>query len=150
VSKATRTWQCGGRAVGFLVTLSIAFLSIVPQAAARGQIAPVQKHEATTPPAEARFEIIQSSFIARMTLRLDRFTGTVDQLVGRADSTISWQPVQRQTHRDPDTRIAGRGNYQIFTSGIAAQYTFLINVNTGSTWQLVEDPSTGWFWTPIR
>jgi hypothetical protein len=131
------------------LTLVVPVVAIVFASTARGQGTPVQQNEATTSPLEARFEILQSSFVARMTLRLDRYTGTVDQLVARADSTIVWQPIPRRAHRDPDTRIAGRATYQIFTSGIAARYTFLINVTTGATWELVEDPDAGWFWTPI-
>ena len=144
MSNGSGKWRHLARA-----TRWVGLLSIVMPAAARGQSTLVQKHETTAAPAEARFEIVQSSFIAKMTLRLDRFTGNVDQLVSRADSTIGWEPIQRRTHRDADTRVAGRANYQIFTSGIAARYTFLINVTTGATWQLVEDPAAGWFWTPI-
>lgn len=116
---------------------------------AAGQGTAVQKHESTTPPVEARYEIVQSSFVARLTLRLDRFSGVVDQLMSRPDSTIGWEPIVRRSHRDPDTQVAGRANYQIFTSGIAIRYTFLINVNTGTTWELVEDRVAGWFWMPI-
>jgi hypothetical protein len=108
------------------------------------------QHQATTPPIEARFEILQSSIVAKMTLRLDRYTGQVDQLVVQPDSSVAWQQVPRKTHpRDQDTRVAGRANYQVFTSGIAARYTFLINTTTGATWELVEDPASGWFWTPV-
>ena len=111
---------------------------------------PPGQHQATAPPIEARFEILQSSIVAKMTLRLDRYTGQVDQLVVQPDSSVAWQQVPRKTHpRDQDTRVAGRANYQVFTSGIAARYTFLINTTTGATWELVEDPASGWFWTPV-
>jgi hypothetical protein len=131
-----------------IAVLMIVFAMLVPRMI-RGQGTLIQKHEETTPPVEARYEIIQSSFIAKMTLRLDRFNGVVDQLVSRVDSTIGWQTIPRRPHPYQDTRILGRANYQIFTSGIAARYTFLINVTTGATWELVEDPDSGWFWTPI-
>ena len=32
-------------------------------------------------------------------------------------------------------------NYQLYMSGISIKYTFLINVNSGVIWQLVEDDS---------
>jgi hypothetical protein len=126
----------------------LAWMIVVP-AVVSGQSMVAQKHQATAPPAEARFEIIQSSFVAKLTLRLDRFTGAVDQLMTRPDSTIGWEPIVRRSHRDPDTQVAGRANYQIFTSGLAIRYTFLINVTSGATWELVEDRTSGWFWIPI-
>jgi hypothetical protein len=122
-------------------------LMVPSLAAAQGTL--IHKHEATTAPLEARYEIVQSSVALKVTLRLDRQNGVVDQLVSRPDSTIGWEPLVRRSHRDPDTRLAQRANYQIFTSGLGIRYTFLINVNTGATWQLVEDPAAGWFWTPI-
>jgi hypothetical protein len=130
-----------------IALLVIASAIAVPRLRAQGTL--IQKSQQTAPPQEARYEIIQSSFIAKMTLRLDRYNGGVDQLVSRVDSTIGWQQIPRRTHPYLDTRIVGRPNYQIFTSGIAARYTFLINVTTGATWELVEDPGSGWFWTPI-
>jgi hypothetical protein len=127
--------------------LLLAAIAAPALAVAQGTL--LQKHEATTPPLEARYEIIQSSVAVKVTLRLDRHNGVVDQLVSRPDTTIGWEPLVRRSHRDPDTRVAQRANYQIFTSGTTIRYTFLINVNTGATWQLVEDPAAGWFWTPI-
>ena len=138
-----------GSVIRHPAAMALAVIALIAPAVARGQGTFIQKHEETAPPIEARFEIIQSSFIAKMTLRLDRYNGNTDQMISRVDSTTGWQQIQRRPHRDADTRIAGRANYQIFTSGIAARYTFLINTTTGATWQLVEDPASGWFWTPI-
>ncbi|HTR78201.1 MAG TPA: hypothetical protein VMH39_08830 [Gemmatimonadaceae bacterium] len=106
-------------------------------------------HESTALPEDARFEIIQSSIAAKLTLRLDRFSGEVDQMVSRPDSSIGWQAVPREVNPVRDQEIVGRANYQIFSSGITIRFTFLINSNTGATWQLYEDPNHGWFWLPI-
>jgi hypothetical protein len=106
-------------------------------------------HEKTSLPAAARYEIIQSAVAAKITLRLDRWSGEVDQMVSRADSSIGWQGVPRELNPVRDQQIVAEANYQIFSSGIAIRYTFLINSNTGATWQLTEDPSRGLFWLPI-
>jgi len=104
----------------------------------------------TQPPPEARYEILQSDFGARFTFRIDRFTGETSQLVLQDDSTLTWQAIQKLPHPLTDTTIPGRANYQAFTSGIGPRYTFLINVNTGATWQLSEDPNQGIFWLPLH
>jgi hypothetical protein len=115
----------------------------------RAQTTDANQHERTAPIPEARFEIMQSSIAARLTLRVDRFSGATSQLVIRADSSIAWQEMMRLSHRDPDTRVTSRANYQVFTSGLGLSFTFLVNVNTGATWQLKEDSRTGWYWDPI-
>ena len=129
-----------------LVLVSALTLFNNPAAAQSGE-RPV--NERTTPAPDGRFEILQSALAARITLRVDRFTGITDQLVERPDSALSWRPMLRLSHRDPDTRVVGRANYQVFTSGIEAKLTFMININSGATWQLKEDPKEGWFWDPI-
>lgn len=106
-------------------------------------------HQTTTLPDAARYEIMQSSFAAKVTLRLDRWSGAVDQMVSRADSSITWQAVPREVNPVRDQQLLAQANYQIFSSGIAIVYTFLINSNTGATWQLTEDPSHALFWVPI-
>jgi hypothetical protein len=106
-------------------------------------------HETTTLPEAARYEIMQSSFAAKVTLRLDRWSGAVDQMVQRSDSSITWQAVQREINPVRDQQLLAQANYQIFSSGIAIVYTFLINSNTGATWQLTEDPAHVLFWVPV-
>jgi hypothetical protein len=91
-------------------------------------------HQTTAPPPGARFEIIQSEVAAKWTFRLDRFTGEVSQLVKTKAGDFAWE----------DTEVIGRNvgaqanrvRFQLFTSGIAARYTFLIDTDTGKTWQL--------------
>lgn len=44
-----------------------------------------------------------------------------------------------------------RVNYQFMISGLGIRYTFLLNVNTGKTWQLVKDiDSDQLFWSPLQ
>ena len=96
-------------------------------------------HQHTTPPVDARFEIVQSELAAKWTFRLDRFTGRVAQLSVDAadDSVVSWwdTPVVGLPQLENPTRA----RFQLFTSGIAAKHTFLIDTDTGKTWLMVNE-----------
>ena len=85
-----------------------------------------------------RWELFMSEIAARNTFRIDKWTGMVFQLVERENGTLTWNLVTRQASIN-DTRNQNAINYQMFTSGIAVRFTFLININTGVSWQLVED-----------
>jgi hypothetical protein len=94
-------------------------------------------HQQTVAPINARFEIVQSELSAKWTFRLDRFTGRVAQLVQTRDGGMAWQ----------DTPVIGipqissplRARFQVFTSGLAAIHTYLIDTETGRTWQLASE-----------
>ncbi len=107
----------------------------------------LEQHEKTSVPPECRFEILQSSLAAKLTLKVDKFTGTVSQIVETIDGGKTWQPIANRPHPNDKTE-PGKVNYQVFTSGLAVKFTFLINVNTGATWQLVEFDK-GIAWDPI-
>ncbi len=106
-------------------------------------------HQQTSDVPEGRFEIIQSTLGIRMTLRVDINLGNSWQLVQRPDGSVGWQQLLRLAHPEADVRVTNRANYQVFTSGIDLSFTFMINANTGATWQLKEDVKQGWFWDPI-
>ena len=116
---------------GFLLTFTLTCAA----ASGFGQEGPSDAHRATTPPPGARFEIIQSELAAKWTFRLDRTTGQVFQLVKTKGDDFTWEEME----------VAGRSvgsqpaqpRFQIFTSGLAARFTFLIDTNIGKTWQLV-------------
>lgn len=126
---------------------AIACLGLLVPCMLQAQL-PTRNHQRTAGPAEARFELMQSEFGARFTIRVDRFAGQTSQLVIQEDSTLTWQDMPRLPHPLPDNQVAGRANYQVFSSGSGVRYTFIINVNTGATWQLSEDPLAGTFWAP--
>jgi hypothetical protein len=107
-------------------------------------------HERTGAPADSRFEIVQSTLVARSTYRLDKLTGRVDQIVMRADSTLTWQVIPRLEHSVKDPQLPGRVNYQLFLSGIANRHTYLLNTNSGATWQLVLTRDNDLVWSPIE
>ena len=97
-----------------------------------------EPHDRTSPPADARFEVVQSQIAARWTFRLDRFTGHVAQLAYRRptdpNSPVIWQdtPVDGLKPVDNPTRP----RFQIFTSGITARDTFLVDTDNGATWRV--------------
>lgn len=92
--------------------------------------------QSTSPPVNARFEVIQSPLAARWTFRLDRYAGHVWQLVKTKEDEMTWEetPVLGISRT-----AASRPHFQIFTSGLAARQTFLVDADTGNTWQLVSE-----------
>ena len=106
--------------------------------------------EKTSAPADSRFEIIQSTIAAKVTLLLDKYTGNVSQFVLGRDNKWTWQTIERLKHPQDSNPNPNKVNYQIFTSGIGVRYTFLLNVNTGATWLLAEDTlRRTLYWNPI-
>ncbi len=95
----------------------------------------VRSHQLTSTPAGARYEVLQSTLAAKWTFRLDRFTGRVWQLVKTADDDNTWE--EMQVYERPGTQNPTRARFQLFTSGLAARHTFLIDGDTGKTWVVV-------------
>jgi hypothetical protein len=105
---------------------ALSFLS----ARSSAQQEPSEIHQHSTPPADARFEIVQSELAAKWTFRLDRITGHVAQLVKTADDA-AWEDMEVI---DLPYYTTDRPRFQIFTSGLAARHTFLIDTTSGKTW----------------
>src|SRR5579862_7034924 len=117
--------------------LFIVAISVTP---ALAQDQPSDIHQSTTTPSGARFEIVQSEVAAKWTFRLDRFAGHVFQLVRTTAGDYTWEEMTvagRTVVAQPS-----RARFQIFTSGIAAKFTFLIDGDTGKTWQLIATKET--------
>lgn len=103
----------------------------------------VQKYQTvTTSQVGGRYEIIQSEIKRSNTFKLDKFTGRVYQFVSTKNDWFAWQQLYK-SYVELDTTIPEKINYQIFMGGIAAKDCFLLNINTGVTWVLVEDKKTG-------
>jgi hypothetical protein len=94
---------------------------------------PNDVHQMTTSPPGARYEILQSQLAARWTFRLDRCTGRVDRLAPAANGNV-WK--RTSVVGLPAATGAARPHFQLFTSGLAARYTFLMDTDTGRTWQV--------------
>jgi hypothetical protein len=100
-------------------------------------------NNSTTVSPDSRFEIIQSSLMVKYTFRVDKVSGDVRVLVTKSDGDFTWERVTRIPHKDDRLMRPDRINYQMFTSGLVARFTFLMNINTGATWFLTRDTETG-------
>jgi hypothetical protein len=111
----------------------------------------------TSAPPEARFEVIQTNSNIRTALKLDKYTGTVYELVRNKDlvrakdEEFAWGVTKRLPHPLDKTDSTTLVNYQIITSSVGVRYTFLVNINTGATWKLTTDPDKEQsYWYPIK
>lgn len=102
--------------------------------AARGEMNP---HQSTAADPDSRYEIVQSQLAARWTFRLDRYTGEVMQLLLNKEKENIWEKVLVQDL--PKIKNPSKPRFQIFTSGLAARHTFLLDTVTGKTWTLIFD-----------
>jgi hypothetical protein len=130
------------------ITLSLATVLCAVAAVTFAQL-PEQEPVATAPPAAARYELIQNSRAMKETYLLDRYTGNSWQLV-RSTERYVWQKIPKEAHdKDIVPKKWTGPAYQISVSGLAAKGTYMINVITGATWVLFEDPKVGIFWGAI-
>ena len=113
----------------YIATILVFVLAFSSAALAQN---PSDVHQQTTPPPTARFEILQSQLAAKWTFRLDRFTGQVAQLVKTSNDEKAWEAMQ--IIGLPTVSNPSRPRFQLFTSGLAARHTFLIDTDTGKTW----------------
>lgn len=106
-------------------------------------------HMMTNASSSARYEIIASTLVARNTFRLDRFCGEISQLVRTQGDELTWQGMWIAGL--PKCPTDSKPRYQLFTSGMAVRNTFLMNTDTGKTWQIMTfkdkdgNEDSGWF-----
>jgi hypothetical protein len=91
-------------------------------------------HNSSTVGGQARYEIVQSALAARWTFRLDRVCGNVSQVVLTKSETMTFENMLILGL--PKCNSDGKIRYQLFTSGIAARHTYLLNTDTGKAWQV--------------
>ena len=131
---------------GTILTLAAILCAVAAVAFAQ---LPEQEPVATAPPPAARFELIQNSRAMKETYLLDRYSGRSWQLV-QSTKRYVWQSISREWHdKDVVPKDWSGPAYQISVSGLAAKGTYMINVITGATWILFEDPKEGLFWGAI-
>ena len=113
-----------------LIILPIALFAI--STAVFSQDFPSPAHQSTSSIPGARFEILQSPLAAKWTFRLDRYTGRIWQLVKTTEDDNSWE--EMLVLDLPKLQSPTRPRFQLFTSGIAARHTFLLDSDSGKTW----------------
>jgi len=107
-------------------------------------------HSSSSVSSQSRYEVIQSTLAAIWTFRLDRVCGQISQLVSTKNEGTAWQSMK--IDGIPKCNFDGKNRYQLFTSGLAARHTFLINTETGKSWVLrtytdnqAGEKSSAWF-----
>ena len=125
-----------------------AFSILVLCAASTTHAQELTYHVSTTVPDTAGYEIVQSSVLAKLTFRLDRNTGRTWQIGDTSDGGYVWQEVLWLDDDSSESR-SSQPRYQIFSSGILARVTVLMNTDTGRSWYIAEDDEIGFFWTPF-
>lgn len=97
-------------------------------------------HYSTSSLGYERFEVVQSSVDANLTIRLDKRTGQTWHLVTRSGG-LTWETI-RWTDRGVVAADEGASavNYRVFTSGLPGKLTVLYSVKTGASWILREEP----------
>ena len=133
-----------------LLILSLAFCA----AAARAQLPSIPQgvHHETTTPENARYQVVQAQTAVKWTFRLDRYTGQVGILTQNGEGAYLWQ--NSKVINLPDIQNAGKPRFQIFLSGLAAKFSFLLDTETGKCWSLftVTDKAgkeTDYVWQPF-
>jgi hypothetical protein len=96
-------------------------------------------HQSTTAPISGRYEIVQSPLAAKWTFKLDKYSGRIWQLVRTPDDENAWE--EMAVKRRPTIKTFTKARIQIFTSGLAARHTFLLDSETGKTWVLASGKS---------
>ena len=115
--------------------LVLLVVTLVASSLAIAQESPKPVHQQTSVPPNARFEVVQSTLVARLTFRLDRFTGRVWQLVRTKADDNAWE--ETAVLERPAPPASPRPHFQIFTSGFVARHTFLVDTDTGRSWLVV-------------
>ena len=127
----------------------IFFFLLLHMLTVKGWSQETSHHQFSSTPESSRFQIVQSEMGVRYTFNIDKYTGNVFLLV-KGKSGLTWQIIEAEI-QDYDEKKTNQVNYQLFTSGLGVRFTFLINVNTGITWQLAEDKKTDvLFWKALK
>ena len=72
-----------------LVVFALIFVGLTSTASAESHTSDI--HQSTTPPLDARYEVVQSQLAAKWTFRLDRYKGRISQLVRTQDEELTWE-----------------------------------------------------------
>jgi hypothetical protein len=126
--------------------LTIALLIVGISSYSQNDVSP--HNVSTTIPENTRFEIVQSNLAARLTFKVDKYSGDVYQLASTTNDGQSWSKMKRLDHVSDNITDRNKVNYQLVTSGIALKFTYLMNVDTGATWELTTDKSGNYLWDP--
>ena len=126
----------GNQKVQMKYLITVLLILLAPSIASSSDKYP--NNQISTVPNSVRFEIVQSLLAVKGTFKIDKFTGNVFQLQVDSDGQKFWKKINKEFIKGEVIK-KNNVNYQIFSSGIAMKFTYLINVNSGQTWQLIKD-----------
>lgn len=128
--------------------LPVALLIITGNVYGQNTVSPA--HPQSTAPVMARYEIVQGRF-ERFTFLLDKYTGNIKRLIDTDDNQQVWE--RMVVPNLPKTTSELKVRFQILC-GIAPRYNFLLDIDTGQTWQLVrkvdEKQNTSYVWVQMK
>ena len=132
-----------------IITILLAF-TISSAAYAQSGIA--QAHQKTAVSYDARYDFVQSTISAKWTFRLDRYTGSVSQLVATSSGRYAWDAMF--VKNIPKVSNPVKPRFILFMSGIASRHTYLLDSFTGKSWALTtttdgKTKKTTNFWNPF-
>jgi len=104
-------------------------------------------HEASTPPSDARYEIVQTGVVPKWTLKLDRITGNVERLLSEKSGSLAWEKMRVLPH--PKAVNLVKPHFQILTVSQPNQSTLLLDTESGATWRMVRTGDSG-IWQPVE
>lgn len=127
------------------------FIQIIVLFAYKGWAQETYSNQFSSAPQTARYEIVQSERGAKYTFKIDKYTGQVFQIAGKSNQDLTWEPVLFLDTLTQDETTPNKVNFQIFISGLGARHIYMLQVDTGKTWQLAEDSQSGiLFWVTIE
>ena len=101
----------------------------------------------SAPPVNARFQIIQSELAAKATFKLDRFAGRVWQFLSTPDGNVwSLMHVEGMPTKGIESVVP---RFQIFSSGLALKFTYLLDTVSGSCWELAGSEKSNDAWQQV-
>ena len=131
------------------ITLTIAAVIFIVTTVAFAQL-PQTESVTTASPLADRYVLIQNSHLIRETYLLDRYTGDSWQLAELSPRYAWWKIPKESQEEDIVPKEWTRPAYQIYLSGGTEKRTYMINVITGATWILFDEPTQGRiFWGTI-
>ena len=126
--------------IGLIICITLLTLSVFGQQSGSNQ---------TTSLCGGRWELFMSEIAAKISFKIDKYSGDVFNLVQQKNGALTWQLVKKE-YSSKGIRIPDTINYQLFSSSLAIRYTFLINTNTGFTWQLVTDKNGDYLFEAVE
>jgi hypothetical protein len=123
---------------GKISTLVLACLGVACMAELRDPL----KHSSSMLAGHARYVMVKLALANRWTFRLDRVCGNISQIVVTESEKMILEsmPVMGLPKCAPEGKI----RYQLFTSGLAAGHTYLLNTETGNACQIQSIKNKGW------